>query len=521
MQIYLGSEAELKKTGELRFAHDPTIHTYDYGLPCALYQIIQRLDLVHIINDAVAKRHQGLSMGEYLTIAILNRCIQPCSKSRIEQWFHSGYLPHFFPKIETYLDADAYANHFAYLDDSVISTIESQLMIKVQQEFGVKWDQLMFDPTNFYTYIHPDEECTLPNHGHPKDGRPTLNLVGLSLVTTTDGGVPLLSHIFPGNQHDASVFRTELPHLQTRLKELKVDVQNLMLVFDKGNLSEDAFQLLQTMHLPFLCSIRPSTVKEYEEIPAKDFPTFIFPNNKQVGILERTKTMYDQQYRLLIVHNPSQASWNDKNLQKKLMKELKIVQEFFATRLNQPHWTKKAKIEAKIKKIIPKRHLLYFDVKVDELDGQLLLNVTILPQEIEAHSEMLGKTYLLTTDQTTPAEELIWRYRQQYLIERCFKYLKRPDLLSVRPIYHWTDSSIRGHLFACVLGLLILTLLTRQIQRFDPEVTFDSILEDLDQIKISTIKLPGWNGSIKRINHMEKKSSNLFELLNLTQFLEK
>jgi hypothetical protein len=105
------------------------------------------------------------------------------------------------------------------------------------------------------------------------------------------------------------------------------------------------------------------------------------------------------------------------------------------------------------------------------------------------------------------------------LIERCFKYLKRPDLLSVRPFFCWTDSSIRGHLFTCVLALLTLSLLTRYIQQHDKTATFDSILDQLNCIKVSTVKLPGWSGSMKQTNRMDKQSTNLYEYLNLAQYL--
>jgi transposase len=519
MQIYLGAEEELKQTGELRFARDSIIDTYDYGLPCALYQILQRLDLIRIIDESVPKRQQGLSVGQYMAIAILNRCIQPCSKAKIRGWFEAGYLPHFFSSIETYLNADAYTNHFAYLDEEIIETIETKLMLKVQQEFGIRWDELMFDPTNFYTYINPDENALLPRHGHPKDGRPTLNLIGLSLVTTVDGGIPLLSHIYPGNQQDAPVFRTELPHLVTRLKKLGIDPKTLMLIFDKGNLSEDAFKMLKEDHLPFLCSIRPSTVKEHQTITADEFPLFDLPNAKRVGILERSKEVYDTTYRLLIVQNPAQAEWNDINLRKKLTKTLAAVQTFFADRLNETRWSKKEVIEAKIRKMIPKRHLPYFAIGVDGIQGQYHLNVAIRADTVENHSETLGKTFLLTSDFTSPAVDLVWRYRQQYIVERCFKYLKRPDLLRVRPFFCWTDSSIRGHLFTCVLGLLALSLLTRHIQQHDKDATFDKVLDQLDCIKVSTVKLPGWSGSIKHINRMDKPSNDLYEFLNLAQYL--
>ncbi len=73
---------------------------YDYGLPVALMTIAEKLDLIGIIDRATSKRQQGLSVGQYVAIASLNRCIKPLSKHQLLNWFYTTYLQHFFPKIE-------------------------------------------------------------------------------------------------------------------------------------------------------------------------------------------------------------------------------------------------------------------------------------------------------------------------------------------------------------------------------------------------------------------------------------
>ena len=47
-------------------------------------------------------------------------------------------------------------------------------------------------------------------------GSTRLRLVGLGLVVTRDGGVPLVSHAYPGNKPDVSQFPTMIDLLSSR-----------------------------------------------------------------------------------------------------------------------------------------------------------------------------------------------------------------------------------------------------------------------------------------------------------------
>jgi hypothetical protein len=42
---------------------------------------------------------------------------------------------------------------------------------------------------------------------------------------------------------------------------------------------------------------------------------------------------------------------------------------------------------------------------------------------------------------------IVWAYRQLYRVERAFRELKGP--FEMRPVYHWVDRRIRGHIVVC------------------------------------------------------------------------
>ena len=58
---------------------------------------------------------------------------------------------------------------------------------------------MALDMTNFATFIDTGNgRAPIAQRGKAKQKRADLRLVGLGLVVTRDGGVPLLSHAYPG-----------------------------------------------------------------------------------------------------------------------------------------------------------------------------------------------------------------------------------------------------------------------------------------------------------------------------------
>jgi hypothetical protein len=60
----------------------------EFGASAALFPIAQTLQVVTTIDRPVHKRgSHGPSVGHYLLLAALNRCIAPCSKAQLAGWY--------------------------------------------------------------------------------------------------------------------------------------------------------------------------------------------------------------------------------------------------------------------------------------------------------------------------------------------------------------------------------------------------------------------------------------------------
>ena len=106
-------------------------------------------------------------------------------------------------------------------------------------EFGLDLSGLVLDMTNFATYIDSaNDKADIAQRGHAKQKRTDLRLVGLGLVVSVDGGIPICSHPYPGNKPDVTQFADIVTELTRRWRNMAELSDELTLVYDAGQDSE-------------------------------------------------------------------------------------------------------------------------------------------------------------------------------------------------------------------------------------------------------------------------------------------
>ena len=98
-------------------------------------------------------------------------------------------------------------------------------------------------------------------------------------------------------------------------------------------------------------------------------------------------------------------------------------------------------------------------------------------------------TTSLTTDQATTAE-VVTHYQSLANVEHRFRVMK--DFLGLRPVFHWTEQRVRGHIAICVLAAVIEAVIANQLGAADigdpdlPEQTITPrrALAELNRIRV-------------------------------------
>ena len=80
----------------------------------------------------------------------------------------------------------------------------------------------------------------------------------MALLVSADFHLPLLHHTYPGNQPDAPTFKQLIEPLTQRIQSLVRDVEDITLIFDKGNNSLENLEALGTTRYSFVGSLVPT-----------------------------------------------------------------------------------------------------------------------------------------------------------------------------------------------------------------------------------------------------------------------
>ena len=99
-----------------------------------------------------------------------------------------------------------------------------------------------------------------------------------------------------------------------------------------------------------------------------------------------------------------------------------------------------------------------------------------------------GRVVLMTDRHDWSTADIMRAYHGQAAVEAVFAHLKDHDHVALRPQYHWTDQKIHVHVFTCLLGYLLASLLHLRARRANtPYASVESLLDALSRVRRSMI----------------------------------
>ena len=253
--MHLGTAGGLLQRLEQQPGKPKMARVEQFGALAALWNIAEELDVVGTIDRHVNKRAQGLSCGQYLLLAALNRCVGASSKAALYDWYRKTVLHRLMPTSKRSLASQRFWDHMNYLDEPTIAAISEELTGRLLEKFNIDLRTLLFDATNFDTYVDTQTDCELAQRGHAKSKRKDLRIIGLALLVSSDFHVPLLWHVYPGNQNDAAMFGDITNELKDRYRQFAESDKDITLVFDGGNTSLDNMQKIDCSDYHFITSM--------------------------------------------------------------------------------------------------------------------------------------------------------------------------------------------------------------------------------------------------------------------------
>ncbi len=525
-QEYLGTAGELAaamRGGGLGLP-DKTRHK-DFGAVAAAWGMLEDLGVAGIIDQVAgpAPAGQPLSTGAYLALAALNRLVAPCSKAAFADWWKTTAADRFTKIPAAALDHRRFwdAMHAVTLEQ--LAEISQKIAVAIVQAEGVDVSSVALDMTNFASFIDTaNGRAPIAQRGKAKQKRSDLRLVGLGLVVTRDGGIPLTWHAYPGNKPDVTQFPDMTDQLKAQYEQvcaaagMPAGAAGMTVVFDAGQNSEANFTHLAASGLHYIGSVPASDCPDLTGLPASKRSLVDKDRFGGLTVYDTRRHVYGAQRRAILTHSPelrdSQARGFDGTT---LAKAGQKLDELAATLARGKTRRGKDKVTAEIEAITAKpwvRRVIRWELS-GEQPKDLRLTWSIDPDARAAlEEEIFGKHVLITDHDDWPVAEVIAGYRSQSEAEFSFRQMKDTRVVSFSPMHHWTEHNIRVHVFTCVLALQIAHLMRLRTARAGLRMSVRELLRELGGIGETVLLYRGDRGR-PRAHRMLTETSPLQDKL--------
>ena len=423
------------------------------GAVAAAATVWGRLGLGAFFAGVGARRGSGV-LEHAVFAMVANRLVAPCSKRRLIEWAaHDVVMPQGWeaPSLDQcYRALDAVADAKEATEEHLYSRLCDLSNLDLQL--------VCYDLTSTYFEGSTRPSVRFPSRafGYSRDHRGDRPQIVIGLLCTSDG-IPIAHHVFAGNTNDASTLPAVLADLAKRFA-----VGRICVVADRGLISKDNVDAVADAGFDHLLATRL-----HRDHIAKQALETVDGDAVWVDISQHRCRAADTELtdgtRAVVVESDARARRDTARTAEIVARAeaelLALERRVRAGRLKDP-----AKIGRAAQRILgatsTKR---LFDLEIAQ--GRFTYHYN---DNAHTYEQLLAGRYVLTTS-LTPAQanttQVVAAYQQLANIEARFRVLK--DFLHLRPVRHWTEQRVRGHVAVCVYAAVIETLIGFDLAKAD------------------------------------------------------
>ena len=496
--LHIGSSEELVRrllspTEEEKEDKAISVRSFQHGDVAALKALADQLGIVGIINKHIKKTKRGISVGSTMLLAAINRAVDPCSKRAWSKWATETSIHKLFDIDPNQLTSQHFWNCMDDVTPEALEAIEDELTKRVIEKFKIKLDLLFFDPTNFHTYIASDNQRSqLAQRGRNKQKRFDLRQFSLALMAARDGLIPLCSRVYQGNIPDVKAFPDSLSAIRKRLELLSCKIDDITLVYDKGNNSKVNQALIDESKLHFVVSLAPSHHPDLLAVPVDQYRPMGDSTLKRFSAHRVKKDICGTERAVLLFVSEEFRLKQIRGFEQHLNKCVSVLETWKATLAKPrtgPHSAEQA--SKQIDTLLSQQHLKEIVVVTynHSASGSERLSWKIDEEKRQhLYNDVFGKRFLMTSRSAWSDADILKAYNAESGFERTFSLLKNPYHLAVRPQYHWTDQKVRVHVSICLIALMLSRLLHKTARdHYEYSGDVDTLLDDLGTVRLALL----------------------------------
>jgi hypothetical protein len=444
---------------------------YNYGFPLVLHQLLQLYDLDTLLRRLGRKHKLSFSLLQNLLLMLCDRFNDPLSKlgsyNLQNEYIGLGQgveLQHIYRTLD-YLAAHN-------------NIIQTHIYNRNRNLFNYELDVVFYDVTTFYFDSEVQQEGALRQMGFGKDGKIGKTQILFSLLIDKNK-VPIGFEMFKGDQYEGHTFEKAIDKLKA-----KYNITRIIVVADSGMLNTDNIGLFDKGRtaegFEYIVGDRLKSMSEraiQHLADLKNYTAVVIKDSEGNDVALQYCT-YQYKGRTII------CTWSESRAKKDKAKREEKVQKA-KKMLTQP-----SNIEKKAKR--------YFIKNTGENKYELD------KEKIEQQARFDGFKAIATNADVSP-QLALEKYKDLYKIEQSFRSFK--SYFETRPMFHWTDTRIEGHIVLCYISFCLLTFLQNKcgyseqvIRRLLSKMELSKIVEEGEVLWLRSATSEGAEHLLKTIH---------------------
>jgi transposase len=425
---------------------------FNYGFYQVYASALSHYGLPRIFSQISSKHKLKFDFQNAALLMILERLQDPCSKrsSYFNQAEYLGIKPAGLQHLYRTLDKLADYN----------KVIQKQIFQTGRNLFNQQLDVVFYDVTTLYFDSEVEIEGELRQKGFSKDGKIGKTQILFCMLIDQDKQ-PIGYKVFKGDTFEGHTFEHAVKELK---REYQID--KVIVVADRGMLSAANLEITVDSGYEFIVGERlrklPREIQEHL-LDIKNYTTtWDYQDSEGEAVVVRYCTVACQGRTIIGTFSAKRAKKDTHDREVKL----KTAEKLLAN-----------------PSLVAKKAGRFFLKKEGET------NYELDEQKIKRDERFDGFLAIATNTTALAVHTVLEQYKQLYRIEHTFRTFK--SHLETRPMFHWTDKRIEGHICLCYLSYTLLNYILLKLERAGVKTTEAQLRKMLMAMQVSLIEQDG------------------------------
>ncbi len=408
------------------------IRSLPHGHVAAVLGTLNKLKLPQLIEDKKSRKR------DLVVAMIVSRIINPGSKLATVRGVRAETANSSLGEILglEHGDKDEYYQAIDWLLSKQVK-IENALGSRHLKDGSL----ILYDLTS--TYLE-GSQCSLAAYGYSRDKKKGKLQIVFGILCD-QRGCPIAVEVFEGNRLDRQTLAQQIEKVRDRF-----GIEQVVWVGDRGTITNANIldNLKAREGLEWITALTKSQIRKLAEVDSIQLGLF-----DEKNVVELESADYPEE-RLIACRNPLVAEKNGKVREDLLQATEKELEKIVKATSREKRALKGAdKIGVRVGKVLNKFKVgKLFEIEITEESFSYRRK-----EEAIAVEKALDGVYIIRTSvapEKMDSAETVRAYKGLSKVEQAFRCLKTIDL-KVRPIYHYLDHRVKGHIFLCLLAYYV------------------------------------------------------------------